>query len=297
MNDILYHYCPTQSFTSIVNSESIWLSSLTLSNDRLEGRLVTDVLKDLAGIEGIDETALTEVLRTVSIIEEIHDGLAFCLSTKDDLLSQWRGYANNGTGVAIGFSVPYLNYLVNTCRSNGSHPNLALEKIAYTTDEQIEQVKPIYQQLRKHIVVPGPLSYSYLSTQISPIEGPLTVTGLSRATPAQMKAAARLMDALSVVQKLYVLKGRAFSEESEWRLLSTFVKVAPNAFLYRERENYVVPYSVLDLRLNQDLTQGHPIAKVILGPKHKTPINVIKLLLKNKGFGDVEVIPSTASYQ
>lgn len=28
---------------------------------------------------------------------------AACFSEEKDLLSQWRGYANNGAGVAIGF--------------------------------------------------------------------------------------------------------------------------------------------------------------------------------------------------
>lgn len=36
--DILYHYCSNAAFLSIVETDSIWLSDLSLSNDSHEGQ-------------------------------------------------------------------------------------------------------------------------------------------------------------------------------------------------------------------------------------------------------------------
>ena len=33
----LYHYCSNEAFCSILKSKSLWLSSLSLSNDKMEG--------------------------------------------------------------------------------------------------------------------------------------------------------------------------------------------------------------------------------------------------------------------
>ena len=44
----LYHYCSTESFVSMVRGASLWLSSLSLSNDTMEGRLVNAAVMRLA---------------------------------------------------------------------------------------------------------------------------------------------------------------------------------------------------------------------------------------------------------
>ena len=43
----LYHYCSNATFTSIIESKSIRLSLLTLSNDTKEGQHVRDVMEGL----------------------------------------------------------------------------------------------------------------------------------------------------------------------------------------------------------------------------------------------------------
>ena len=55
------------------------------------------------------ETA--ELQRRLSYLSALVDGLGFCLSKKGDLLSQWRGYADDAFGVSIGFEKDYLKKL------------------------------------------------------------------------------------------------------------------------------------------------------------------------------------------
>jgi len=100
-NDTFYHYCSNEAFCSIINNKSIRLSSLSLSNDKTEGKLASKIFKDLAAEESIK---IDDLLGYIKLVEENSHALGFCLSAEDDLLSQWRLYADNASGVAIGFS-------------------------------------------------------------------------------------------------------------------------------------------------------------------------------------------------
>ncbi|MCX5827610.1 MAG: DUF2971 domain-containing protein, partial [Deltaproteobacteria bacterium] len=105
---VLYHYCSTSVFVSIIENRSIWLSSLNLSNDSLEGKLVAEIVARISTSDGLDQASSEELQKGVNFIEQIVDGLGFCLSEEGDLLSQWRGYAEDATGFSIGFSKKYL---------------------------------------------------------------------------------------------------------------------------------------------------------------------------------------------
>lgn len=47
LSEVLYHYCSTDAFHAIVESRTIWLSSLSSSNDALEGRLIAQIMNEL----------------------------------------------------------------------------------------------------------------------------------------------------------------------------------------------------------------------------------------------------------
>jgi hypothetical protein len=109
--DTLYHYCSTASFHAITQSHALWLSSLSLSNDTMEGKLVARAIARLAERDSLESKGFRLLQRIIVLLELAFDGLGFCLSEKDDLLSQWRGYAADATGVSIGFSKEYLKRL------------------------------------------------------------------------------------------------------------------------------------------------------------------------------------------
>ena len=48
---ILYHYCSNIAFHSIIENRRIWLSSLSLSNDSMEGRIVAEILARMAKLK------------------------------------------------------------------------------------------------------------------------------------------------------------------------------------------------------------------------------------------------------
>ena len=101
MAELMYHYCSTRAFCEIVNSKTIWLSDLRATNDRMEGRWADSLLSLPDGVPCIEK------VRPVFSLER---HWAFrsatyvaCFSLGHDLLSQWRGYADDGKGVAVGF--------------------------------------------------------------------------------------------------------------------------------------------------------------------------------------------------
>ena len=74
-------------------------------------------------------------------MEESLVGVGFCLSEEGDLLSQWRGYAADASGVVIGFSRNYLDWL---CSSNlpDELGGLNLHKVDYAASAHDSRVAP-----------------------------------------------------------------------------------------------------------------------------------------------------------
>lgn len=152
--DTLYHYCTTQAFHSIVENRAIWLSSLKLSNDTTEGTLVLDALTHLAKRDNLDSAAISRVQEAVVHLQDEVDGLGLCLSENGDLLSQWRSpYADDGTGVAVGFSRAYLQSLAASFYEYG----WSFGKVVYTdtdTDTDTEhdaELESTYDQIKRLI--------------------------------------------------------------------------------------------------------------------------------------------------
>ena len=161
----LYHYCPNEAFHSIISNREIRLSSLSLSNDYMEGKLVEKGILKIAEEDRLNMDQMEGLKGALTYISSTADGLGFCLSEKKDLLSQWRGYANDANGVSIGFSKNYLELLSNSLRDDKT-PRFTLNQVIYKPDEIASVLNPTYQKIKEHIdkgafkrpVYPGLLS-------------------------------------------------------------------------------------------------------------------------------------------
>lgn len=220
-------------------------------------------------------------------IEEYVDGLGFCLSEDGDLLSQWRGYAADATGVAIGFSGEYLNWLCSTSNNRMEH-GLTLEKVEYDPLAQESRVEPTYLKVKQSIdagafKTPGPHG---LVDSRTPEE-------LEQENTMIHNARSQLLQALISSPELFRLKAYAFREEREWRVLSSLVNSGEDPCSHRPVHNRIVPYRVV--KLVEMVRQ--PITEVILGPKHASPPQVVESFLKQNDYGSVSVKRSEASYR
>lgn len=115
----LYYYCSLNTFASIINNKSLWLTEIGKSNDSLEQKyLATEIIYNLENylkIRCVDTIKKEEI---ENIRNEFYTKVsaspfipvwAICFSEKKDDLSQWRGYADDANGLCIGFSTKYLN--------------------------------------------------------------------------------------------------------------------------------------------------------------------------------------------
>ena len=114
----LYHYCSVQTFFNIIKNRSIWLSDVSKTNDSQELRWILGELRIFMmeqwlvyvnNAQAVGKTVDFERFNeTYKIIDnflrlEIKKNWVFCLSERKDDLGQWRGYADDGKGVALGF--------------------------------------------------------------------------------------------------------------------------------------------------------------------------------------------------
>jgi len=285
---ILYHYCSNDEFYSIITNRAIWLSSLSLSSDSMEGKLVAKLIAGMAKADNLDEIAVQRLASSVSLLEEVMEGLGFCLSEEGDLLSQWRGYAEDATGVSIGFSKDYLDKLSEASK-NPELPGFTLQKIVYDYNAQQDLLKPTYKKI-KELIDEGAFRMPRMQSLLG-AESQEEIDAENE--KIKNKFSDLNLTILTLFTSLFRLKTKAFQEEREWRLISFLVKVTNDQCLFRASLDKIIPYrkySLLDLGDN-------PIVQVILGPKNKTPETYVDSFLKQNKFRNVGVIRSQASYR
>lgn len=95
-------------------------------------------------------TEESEFIReNVKFVEEAFDGLGFCMSEQPDILSQWRGYADDGKGFSVGFSKAYLDELARNAKS--IEYSFHLERVLYNPFEHEAALKPTFDEIKKRI--------------------------------------------------------------------------------------------------------------------------------------------------
>lgn len=283
MNTI-FHYCSTNTFHSIISNKAIWLSSLKLSNDSLEGRIITNELEMLIENDRISQ-GHKHILRFLiqELDSQFHCG-GFCLSRKGDLLSQWRGYADDGNGFSIGFSRHLLSHLGKL--HSEFLRSFKLCDVIYNSTEYSQLLSTAYHCLREAVITTG---------KYEDLDAARTFTKTIFHDPEQNDVNIhRFFEYISSSLDLYRFKHHAFSEEKEVRLLCDFL-FSLNQLNFRPSKNKLIPYTVLDI--SKFKRPCDVIQEVIVGPKNNTPLEYVGAFLKNNGFANVKVKKSIASYQ
>lgn len=288
VTDTLYHYCSPEAFYEIITTKAIRLSSLALSNDYLEGKLVHKALMRLANRDQLPHDIQSEMDRYLNLLTQKIDGLGFCLSAESDLLSQWRGYAADARGVSLGFNRSYLIKLSKDSIKNEA-PGFILKSVAYSDAEQDALVEPTYTKLHE-LIQRGALS------QLKPPGLPSQKTEQQVHEELQRVFAANttyLHTQLELIQNLFALKNHAFCEEQETRLISHLTAFEDDPCDYHPMADRIIPHRSYALK-----ELGEPsIVEVFLGPRHETPPVDIRYFLRRNGFEDIPVRRSAASYR
>lgn len=191
----LYHYTDLNGLIGIITNADLWLTHSRYSNDDQELTHGGDVAKSMIGeargkvpLPGADWTQyLDEVER---LVDEPSDEAVYvsCFCKADNLLSQWRGYAANGTGVSIKFAPIGFAALTGAGSPHGGL--MRLWKVFYKPDQQ--------QKIMRDAIA---FAYQHNSNDLVGTR------------------ARRAADAIGFFVPTF--KNEAFSDEREWRLIFT----------------------------------------------------------------------------
>jgi hypothetical protein len=105
-DELIYHYCRPEPFVEIIRSRNIWLSASYALNDAAERSWGYSIFREAANV--LEKETGQEFIK--KIITPVRAGDSYsllmlgCFSLDPDVLSQWRAYADDGKGFAVGFS-------------------------------------------------------------------------------------------------------------------------------------------------------------------------------------------------
>jgi hypothetical protein len=101
---MMYHYCSLGNFLKIINSKELFLFNANNMNDRLETTWIIHLINE--EINKRKEIIKEENIKMLNISFSLNRLYPYisCFSENEDSLSQWRAYADNGKGIAIGFN-------------------------------------------------------------------------------------------------------------------------------------------------------------------------------------------------
>lgn len=205
----LFHYTSPDGFIGIARSRSLWASDMLTLNDASEAqypqRLIAQLIEKYAA-EVPDEhrSRFTDQLR--NYLFTMYTPFVTCFCESGDLLSQWRGYGNDGEGFALGFSGNWLQAL--------EKKRFRLQRIIYDRAQQEDLV----------------LMFLTMATDF------MTKADLPEAETLTFWQAAASCLAPWVV----MFKDPTFSEEREWRLVN--VDAVTRGLAFRRAGQRIVPY-------------------------------------------------------
>src|SRR5262249_23446401 len=114
--NVIHHYTDLKGLQGIVENHDLWLTNSRYSNDDEElmhgYRIVREVIN--TELASTPDDLFKDYLRQVLAILEspAPEGVYICCFCQDgDLLSQWRGYGSNGTGVSLAFLASGFSYV------------------------------------------------------------------------------------------------------------------------------------------------------------------------------------------
>lgn len=280
---LYYHYCSIDTFVKIIENSTIRVSNPYKMNDTQEYKwllnFIPEVVEDyLAKVTNVNEVEKYKEFY-INTCKEIFDDFysekehpyIACFSKDGDMLSQWRSYADNSRGVAIGFCLEELT----------RHCSLEVIDVNYNLHEQ--------KSLLLNILIE------------SGLEDPENLN--FHRIKHMFVAATIVLD--NILDKSICCKNPAFMEEREARLVyrpETFVPNNETSSLvlsdiqFRNDNEKLISYYDIDFsKIKTDV-----IKEIYIGSNSKLNDRDLILFLEKNGYSppyDLKIIPSVSTYR
>lgn len=270
----LYHYTSLEGLQGILKTNQLWVTDVAYLNDSLEMQLGFSTVEDaLQEKEGEVSEICRSLLKRSRISGSPTDpGTGYyvaCFCEERDLLSQWRAYAADGGGYAIGFSAYEMAH----------EGHVALRRVIYDRNEQKRLVKETIDRICSE--------FEKVAKDKSEAELDEDHT---------LPSFAQLL-ASHLSEFLVSFKHDTFEEEREWRIILPWSRDAHLKFVnFRASRGHAVPYMALHPRTPTPEMPLLPIIEVVHGPTLHPELTKksVHLLLQKSDYDHVEVDGSRA---
>lgn len=292
-DQLLYHYCSSPTAFAILQSRTFRLSPLSAANDTLEGRVLGAVFSEMLSFTTLSKGVVDVASVIAGGFPDSTEGFALCLSEGGDLLSQWRAYARDGTGVSIGFAPGDL--MADYGAVNFGTQYFELTKVEYGEEALRESLAPVvkaveetFSKYGEFVTLSEGITREQALAALADREG--NIQGLFKGREKSEELLSQLMALLAPLHfRIYSTKPRSFHEEREWRLLRYRHRVALADVEYSATDFSVRPFIAC---LMADPAK-RVLREVVLGPKHRSDINWLRAFLASVGLPHVTVRRST----
>lgn len=252
---LLYHYTDGRGLLGMLATNAIWATEAGFLNDSAELDHVYTVVSRVAErqCKGLRSQAARKLAER--LVRAREDGFSFmksvyvaCFSQERDLLSQWRAYANDGLGYAIGFD-PVTQFQVGETRARKYWEAPRLVRVMYDD------------------AVPGSLVDGFVAATLKLID---RVARQSKRMEAFAAERGESVLAMGIGRLASAIKKPGFREENEWRLV--FDSHGPNGSFepvgFMPSRFGLTPHvSLCAARRGGRKPSLLPIRELVLGPK------------------------------
>jgi len=217
----LYHYTSQQGLLGVLSTDSLWATNIHYLNDYTEFDLALNLSRNILNkklSETKDKQRTKKIKCLLDNLYSLIGGNVYVssFSQKRDLLSQWRAYEGSVGGFSIGINS---SNLITCAKQQG----FILVKCVY---DEVLQEKIISEFIDECLAE----EFNTISEKFDP-NRPRTLIILRTGGEFNKK----------LVSIAPIIKHRSFSEEDEWRLISSHgIKV--DSLLFRPGVSLLTPY-------------------------------------------------------
>lgn len=275
--ELLYHYTNQAGLIGILRYKNLWATRIHYLNDADEFWHTMKTAHHAIRVRIDNETDSLKKLQLEDLLGDFDliAGVETCVtsfSEDGDSLSQWRGYAKDEPGFALGFDADALKRIAKGL-------NTRFEQCIYKSAEQAQKVEEIITEtLAKDF---GPFPNRGMTVQ-------------NGAPVMNTDPCGKFANRLLGIAALH--KHPAFFEESEWRFVY-HPHSSPLPVKHRPGKSMLIPYVELDVLLDGSLSC---LKEIIIGPcpHHELSGYSLRALLNAEHISHrVEIKPSTAPYR
>jgi hypothetical protein len=277
MNELIYHYCGAEAFTQIVRTRTMWHTAFTALNDTTERKwgfdqfqATADKLRKVCGADFIDR--ISEIVR---LTQDYSVVMISSYSLIGDRLSQWRAYADDGRGFAIGFLPREFEMPAKPLRvlyDRAAQRKELTNNITHVFEVEKNQFGFKYDEhFRQHWFNFGLDLCAYKHPSFS--------------EEREIRRVHITAVALSEGDKRLIPLGAIDGAGMR--------RSGPVPVNFRNRDGVQIPYVSLDIT---DGGKNAPIKEIVLGPKNPDSEANVKMFLTSVGWNNVKIRRSDAPY-